>query len=63
MLSDWTIYGNWEAAGAHHAIDRATGLWQKALKDYQEPVLDTAIREELDAYVAKRKEEIGEGEP
>jgi trimethylamine--corrinoid protein Co-methyltransferase len=63
MLSDWTNYENWEAAGAHHAIDRATGLWQKALKDYQEPVLDPAIREELDAYVAKRKEEIGEGEP
>ena len=63
MLSDWTNYENWEAAGAHEAIDRATILWQKALEDYQEPVMDLAIREELDAYVAHRKEEIGTNDP
>jgi trimethylamine--corrinoid protein Co-methyltransferase len=63
ILSDWTNYESWEAAGAHEAIDRATLLWQKALADYAEPVMDVAIREELDAYVAKRKEEIGTGEP
>lgn len=63
MLSDWTNYENWEAAGAQEAIDRATTLWQKALKDYEEPVMDPAIREELDAYVARRKEEIGSEEP
>lgn len=63
MLSDWTNYETWEAAGAHEAIDRATALWQKALRDYEEPVMDPAIREELDAYVARRKEDIGTGEP
>ncbi len=40
-----------------------TDIWQQALRDYQEPTMDPAIREELDAYVAKRKEEIGAGEP
>ena len=63
MLSDWTNYGGWEAAGAKEAVERATELWQRALAEYEEPVLDAAIREELDAYVAKRKEEIGKGEP
>ncbi|MFZ1725385.1 MAG: trimethylamine methyltransferase family protein [Albidovulum sp.] len=63
MLSDWTNYEGWEAAGAHQAIDRATALWQKALADYEEPVMDIAIREELDAYVARRKEEIGTNDP
>ena len=63
MLSDWTNYGGWEAAGAKEAVERATGLWQRALAEYEEPVLDAAIREELDAYVARRKEEIGKGEP
>ena len=63
MLSDWTNYENWEAAGAHEAIDRATGLWQRALVDYEEPAMDPAIREELDAYVARRKEEIGANDP
>ncbi|NNE81101.1 MAG: trimethylamine methyltransferase family protein [Silicimonas sp.] len=63
MLSDWTNYENWEAAGAQEAIERATLLWQRALEEYQEPPLDDSAREELDAYVAKRKEEIGDAEP
>ena len=63
MLSDWSNHGAWQAAGAHEAIERATGLWQKALADYEEPVMGAEIREELDAYVAHRKEEIGTGEP
>lgn len=63
MLSDWTNYENWEIAGSHDALDRATALWQQALRDYEEPVMDPGVREELDAYVARRKEEIGGGEP
>ena len=63
MLSDWQNHGAWQASGAHDALERATGLWQQALRDYEEPVLDLAIREELDAYVAHRREEIGSGEP
>ena len=63
MLSDWQNFENWEAAGAKDALQRATGLWQQALRDYEAPVMDAAIREELDAYVARRKEEIGSGEP
>lgn len=63
MLSDWTNYGAWEAAGAKDALTRATELWQKALAEYSEPAMDPAIREELEAYVARRKEEIGDGDP
>ncbi|GAB5439348.1 trimethylamine methyltransferase family protein [Falsiruegeria mediterranea] len=63
ILSDWQNYENWEAAGAKNAVERATEVWQQALRDYEEPAMDPAIREELDAYVAKRKEEIGGGEP
>jgi trimethylamine--corrinoid protein Co-methyltransferase len=63
MLSDWQNHGAWEAAGSRDALQRATSLWQQALRDYEEPALDPAIREELDAYVAHRREEIGTGEP
>ncbi|WP_166418657.1 trimethylamine methyltransferase family protein [Cochlodiniinecator piscidefendens] len=63
MLSDWQNYENWEAAGAKDALERATALWQQALKDYEEPEMDVAIKEELHAYMAKRREEIGMGEP
>jgi trimethylamine--corrinoid protein Co-methyltransferase len=63
LLSDWTNHGAWVDAGSQDALDRATTLWQRALREYEEPKLDPAIREELDAYVAKRREEIGAGEP
>ncbi len=63
LLSDWRNYGAWEAAGSRDALARATDLWQQALADYEAPAMDPAIREELDAYVARRKEEIGHGEP
>ena len=63
ILSDWTNYEAWASAGATEAVDRATHLWQQALSDYQEPMLEVAVREELQAYMAKRKEEIGSGEP
>jgi len=63
LLSDWTNHGAWEAAGSRDALDRATDIWQQALRDYQEPTPDPAIREELDDYVARRKHEIGVDEP
>jgi trimethylamine--corrinoid protein Co-methyltransferase len=63
MLSDWRGYENWELAGAKEAGQRATDLWQQALAEYEEPAMDLAIREELQAYVAKRREEIGHDEP
>ncbi|TWA34347.1 trimethylamine methyltransferase MttB [Sinorhizobium medicae] len=63
MLSNWQNYGSWQEAGGHDALERATGIWQQALREYEEPVLDPAIREELDAYMIKRRAEIGAGEP
>ena len=63
ILSDWSNYGAWEAAGSQVALARATELWQTALKEYDEPEMDRGIRDELEAYVARRKEEIGTGEP
>lgn len=63
ILSDWRSYPNWELAGAKDATQRATDLWQQALAEYEEPVMDPAIREELEAYVVKRREEIGNDEP
>jgi trimethylamine---corrinoid protein Co-methyltransferase len=43
--------------------DRATDPWQQALREYEVPPMDPAIREELEAYSARRKEEIGQDEP
>lgn len=63
LLSDWTNYDGWEAAGSKDALTRATGIWQQALNEYQPPDIEPAVVEALDAYVAKRREEIGQNEP
>ena len=58
LASDWRSYESWKADGAKDATQRATAIWQQALERYQEPPLDPAIREALEAHVAKRKEAL-----
>jgi trimethylamine--corrinoid protein Co-methyltransferase len=63
FLSDWQNHENWEAAGSQDATMRATKIWQQILEEFEAPPIDPAIKEELEAYVAKRKEELGTSEP
>jgi trimethylamine--corrinoid protein Co-methyltransferase len=63
LVSNWQNYENWQLGGGKDATQRATVIWQEALKEYQEPPMDPAIREALDAYVAQRRAEIGSDEP
>ncbi|WP_119272489.1 trimethylamine methyltransferase family protein [Taklimakanibacter deserti] len=35
-------------------------MWKRALVEYQEPPLDPAIAEEIDAFVARREQEGSE---
>ncbi len=57
-LSDWRNFEVWEMDSAKTATQRATGVWQQKLAEYQQPELDPAISEEMEAYVLRRKEEI-----
>jgi len=59
LISTTQNYGAWAEAGGKTATERATAIWQHALKSYTEPPIDPAIREALEAFVAKRKEEGG----
>jgi len=59
ILSDWRNFETWQEAGSPTAIERANGEWKKRLATFEPPDLDSAIREELDAFVAKRKTEGG----
>ena len=63
MLSNWQNYEAWQEAGALDATARATRLWKKALEEYVQPAVDPGVREALEAYVAHRKDAIGQGEP
>ena len=59
ILSDWRNYETWVEAGSPDAALRANRIWKQLLEDFKEPPLDPAIREELDAFVARRKAEGG----
>lgn len=59
MVSDWRNFETWEEHGSLTATQRANGIWKQMLKEFEPPPMDAAIVEELDAYVAKRKEEGG----
>jgi trimethylamine--corrinoid protein Co-methyltransferase len=63
LVSNWQNYENWQLGGGKDATQRATDIWQQALKEYEEPVMDPAIREELAAYVERRRADIGSDEP
>ena len=63
MLSDWQNNEAWQAAGGLTATERAAEKWQAMLQAFTPPPLEQAIAEELEAFVSKRKEEIGVGEP
>jgi hypothetical protein len=45
------------------AAASATAIWKRALQEYQQPALDPGVLEEMDAYVARRRTEIGAGDP
>lgn len=59
ILSDWTNFENWTDAGAKNATTRANEMWKKLRDAYVPPLLDPAVSDELDAYVARRKREMG----
>ncbi len=61
ILSDWRNFEAWQEAGAIDATRRANRIYQQLLANYEAPPRDPAIVEELDAYVARRKAEIGAG--
>jgi trimethylamine---corrinoid protein Co-methyltransferase len=52
-------HGAWIEAGGKDAAQRATGIWQEALRSYEAPALDPAIRENLREFVIRRREQGG----
>src|SRR6202043_1822467 len=63
LLSDWSNFESWTEVGARNATQRATGFWQQLLADVVPPPLDSAVKEAIDAYVARRTDELkGAGE-
>jgi trimethylamine:corrinoid methyltransferase-like protein len=59
LLSDWHNFETWTEDGALNATQRAHRIWQALLAAYDPPPMDPGVAEELDAFVAGRKEEGG----
>jgi trimethylamine--corrinoid protein Co-methyltransferase len=60
MLSSSDNYERWMRNGAKDTATRAGELYKKKLDEYEPPPLDEAIREELAAYVVRRRAELGD---
>ncbi len=59
MLSDWRNFESWEENGALDATQRAHRIYRQLLDSYEKPPLDAAVKEQLDAFIARRKQEGG----
>ena len=59
FVSDWRNFEAWEAAGATWTAERAHSTYKRILDEFEAPPMDVAIREELAAFVARRKDEGG----
>jgi trimethylamine--corrinoid protein Co-methyltransferase len=59
ILSDWRNYETWQEAGSPTSFDHANRLKNQLLAEYEAPPLDPSVGEELEAFVARRKQEGG----
>ena len=60
LLSSSMNFERWSRQGALDASARAGAVYQKVLDEYEEPTLDSAVREELEEYVKTRRAELGD---
>jgi trimethylamine---corrinoid protein Co-methyltransferase len=58
MLAEGKNYQAWVEAGSVDATHRANLVWKRMLEHYQAPAIDASRIEAINAYVAKRREEI-----
>jgi trimethylamine--corrinoid protein Co-methyltransferase len=60
LLSSTENYERWARNGGRDAATRANEIWKKTLEEYEQPPLAEAIRSELQAYVDRRRTELGD---
>jgi trimethylamine---corrinoid protein Co-methyltransferase len=63
LLSDWRNFETWREAGSRTAAERANAIWKRLLAEFEAPALDPAVVDALDAYVARRRSELGANPP
>jgi trimethylamine--corrinoid protein Co-methyltransferase len=59
FASDWRNFEAWERDGATDTITRAHRIYRQIVENFTPPPIEDSIREELQAFVTRRKEEGG----
>ena len=60
LLSSTENYERWTRNGGKDAAARASDIWHKTLDEYEEPELDAGLKDELKAFVDRRRTELGD---
>ncbi len=59
FLADWRNFEGWDIAGAVWTAERAHHLSRRIIDSFEAPAMDVAVRDELAAFVERRKAEGG----
>jgi trimethylamine--corrinoid protein Co-methyltransferase len=60
LLSSTENFDRWQRNGGQDAAERAGRIWRATLEAYEEPPLDDGLRSELQEFVARRRQELGD---
>jgi trimethylamine--corrinoid protein Co-methyltransferase len=60
LLSSTENYERWTRNGGKDAAARASDIWRKTLEEYEEPELDGGLKDDLKAFVDRRRKELGD---
>ncbi len=59
ILSDWRNHEAWELDGGQWTAERAHKMFKEIIENFEEPVMDVSVRDELADFVERRKAEGG----
>jgi trimethylamine--corrinoid protein Co-methyltransferase len=60
LVSSTENFERWNRLGARDTATRANEIWKKTLEEYEQPAMDDGLKEELKAYVDRRRTELGD---
>lgn len=60
LLSSTENFERWTRNGSHDAADRAGQIWRSTIDRYAAPPLDPDLASRLDAFVLRRRHELGD---
>jgi trimethylamine--corrinoid protein Co-methyltransferase len=60
LVSSTENYERWARNGGRDAATRANEIWKKTVDEYEEPPMDASLKEELKAFVDRRRKELGD---